>query len=732
MNYFRATLRELALGEITRLESLLGANSQDPLLQQARLTLWALEFADGPTTENLKRLQTMVAVKAIKTVTGVTTRQALPPTSERLRAVGVDTWAKVFLEDQIAETNPITQSWDGSKFTLATPRGAWVQAQVVIESTTANAESFTAAFQQLSGAENIQNLSSAYEDKALRPVRLFMPVYVPINGLSHFAADNYFDPHKAPRFQSTANPPNAATREALGKHCVNILADMTIPSVGQTHSVEPGESFSMYWRVWVPEDHPAGEMTGAITITDGAGGVLEVPITIDVSTVVLNKKNFIPMISYVASGPAGERLSGKLFPSNETEIGQENTMIDAVARELRANRITSVFDEFSGSAVPSEDVHAPRLLGPLYSGSKYLGPAEGEPVDLLAFGMYHQWANLPGVGGTVAVREAATIPAALQTQITDYLAWRADNLPTTEVLGYLFDEANDEELLAQIEKWAGWFSDFTTIATTGSTLVPPFGLNYEHMIADAPSVDHIAIAAPIMPTDSVAELQAHKARAADKKVSIYNGISPMDVSYMLDEVGNAGLLRWLVKLKHHLQDDLIDMHFYWGACEWRNNEGAGVFSGAPEGTYIDPGDNRGRPNLRKTGNSFGQSDINVDRNFDGHSGFIYSEGDGHLVAPGVDFFFPEDSFGVEDALPTVRLFNECAGIQSAQVLYQKYQTDPSVLTDITTAIPVSLWELGVTEDGLATEKRAYLNKANPLHSVDNEALIGIVNACLSD
>lgn len=728
MNLFRAGLRELALGEITRLTEIYGSNSFEPELVEARANLWALEWLDSRSPEHLQRLQNMPAVKGLAVPSGVTTRTSLPLQSTRLKAIGQDIWREIYREDTIVDSNPVNATWTGSELTFKEARGAWVAGRVVIESNTDNAETFTASFNQLSGPENIQNTSQVYDNKLERPIRLFMPVYVPINGLSHFAADSYDDRHKAPRFQSTANPPTAATREALGKHDVNGLVDMA--GIGYTHSVEPNESFCLWFRVWIDKDRPAGDYTGVINLVDSAAGEINVPVTITASSLQLSDTNFIEMVSYIASGPAGERLSGNLFPNPGTDdYDAEVKMVNAAARALRENRIHPIFDEADNEPVPNADQEA-RLLGTLYDGDAYLGPARGLPLTVMFWGVYHQWANWDGVGGSDAVEDAATIPAALQQHIDDVQEWLTENAPNATAYAYIFDEADTEELLLNIEKWAGWFSDFRTFATTGSTLAPPNGLNYNNVIATAPSVDHISIAAPVMPTSAESVLTAHKSISADKEVSIYNGLSPMDVSYQLDEVGNAGLLRWLVRLKHHLDQDLCDLHFYWGSTEWRNNEGAGVFSGAPEGTYVDPGDNRGRPNLRKTGNSFGQSDEDVDRSFDGHSGYLYCEGDGHLLIPGVDFFFPDDSFGIEDALPTARLFKECAGIQAAQALYQAYQTDTNVLTQLKGEIPVSFWELGVHRDGESDEDVSYFNTPNPLHSIDNNDLVDLIHSVL--
>ena len=175
---------------------------------------------------------------------------------------------------------------------------------------------------------------------------------------------------------------------------------------------------------------------------------------------------------------------------------------------------------------------------------------------------------------------------------------------------------------------------------------------------------------------------------------------------------------------------------------WRNNEGGGVVTGARQGSQFLPNEAapRARANLWDTGHSLGQDDINVSRDFDGHSGYLYSLGDGHLVIPMIDAFGPDfaaaggsnDSFGVVSAAPTVRLFNVCRGLQEAQLAAQaRLVDDAGVQADLEALIPVGGWELGVTNDGQSNEERSYLNTTNPLHAIPVDDITAFSRAQLA-
>ncbi|MBI2337541.1 MAG: DUF4091 domain-containing protein [Deltaproteobacteria bacterium] len=80
----------------------------------------------------------------------------------------------------------------------------------------------------------------------------------------------------------------------------------------------------------------------------------------------------------------------------------------------------------------------------------------------------------------------------------------------------------------------------------------------------------------------------------------------------------------------------------------------------------------------------------------GETGWNYTNGDGVLFYPGTDVLYPQDSYGMDGPIASLRLKHWRRGVQDYDYLTMAAQVDPAQVAQIVAnLIPKVLWEYGV-------------------------------------
>ena len=82
----------------------------------------------------------------------------------------------------------------------------------------------------------------------------------------------------------------------------------------------------------------------------------------------------------------------------------------------------------------------------------------------------------------------------------------------------------------------------------------------------------------------------------------------------------------------------------------------------------------------------------------GETGWNYSNGNGVLFYPGTDLLYPQDSYGVNGPIASLRMKHWRRGIQDVDYLALASQIDPHRVEQIVNRmVPKVLWEVGVND-----------------------------------
>ncbi|MEM8711687.1 MAG: hypothetical protein AAGG01_12095, partial [Planctomycetota bacterium] len=452
-----------------------------------------------------------------------------------------------------------------------------------------------------------------------------------------------------------------------------LYPDIAVPVEAQGPFTIPARVAQSLWvDVTIPRDSASGLYRGVLELSSLNGWRERVPVELEVHDMALPDQFSGKTMLYMGYGDINERHLGVRFPDQNSPQAQSSGVIrDNYFKLLRRHRVT-VFDGNEGPEVwgvdRPRDHWRSKLDGSFYSAANgYQGPGEGTPHDFFVVGAYGSW-NWQG-GGTPAMH-----------QRTDaWMSWFDSHAPGTEVLLYLDDEPNlgNSGTVSEIQ---GWLDSMASNAGPG-------GAMQSFLTVEMPAAQSLLSGLDICASwarvgDPAAFDPAFEHFKTDgRQAFVYNGIRPIVGSFATEDEGVAlRVLAWTQFKKD------IDRYFFWESTYWYSFQGC-----AEQGPW------RCRTDLFNDAKTFGGS-REVSHPEHGQTSWNYSNGDGVLLFPGTDVLFPEDSYGLDGPLASLRLKHWRRGLQDFEYLKQAEAIDPAAVDAIVQQIvPRVLWEVGVDD-----------------------------------
>lgn len=363
----------------------------------------------------------------------------------------------------------------------------------------------------------------------------------------------------------------------------------------------PARSSRVVWfDLTIPEEAAAGAYRGSITIAAGARRIGTVPVRVDVKSALLPFAAARTMIFY---DPA--ELRGRIG----SELAEAQLW-----RTLRAHHLSPLL-----SADDAADVERlrPALDGSAFTrAAGYVGPAADLGADVLGIGTYGSL----GEPGAASLEKLEGIVHALAS-VRDL---RAD------VFLYAIDERCDSDRAARWrERIAASPDPLVRAVRVGETC----DRRPEKRAIDVAMVSSFGF-------DAAA---ARRARAAGKRLWVYNGRRPRSGAMMLDVPATDLCANgWIAAALP------VDRWFYWESTFWNDDNRGG----------------RGPVDPFAVAESF--------HNADGDAVL----GDGLLVYPGRQLAYPAHSLGVDGVVPSIRLKSLRRGVQDAGYVALVASRDP--------------------------------------------------------
>jgi hypothetical protein len=559
--------------------------------------------------------------------------------------------------------------WDGETIKLFAARNEVVAFNLVIEAATQRLSAVRVTFDTLSHDSGASIASrpgptQSVFDWRQRPIELFFVRYLAVAGLSRLSYDTYDERHVPLRLRRPFTGQGSGTglwtdRPDHDKQYPDIAVPLEV--VGR-FDVPAGLNQSVWVDVFVPPATPAGMFTGTLRIERSGGLPVNLPVELEVLDFALPDEASARTMAVLGYPDINLRYTGTSWPN----CGSTADIISKRVRDrhfklAHRHRISLIDSESSGCSAWTSDQPRPewmpRLDGSLYSAtSEYDGPGLGTPHDIYSIGTYGGW-SWKGQG-----------QAAMEQHTDAWETWFASNFPGTEHFLYLIDES---PLYPQTEMWASWIG---SNPGPGQNLASMATLPLPTAASQTPSLD---VAASWLQVGVTSVWQAAADAVAsdpEKRFYLYNGNRPAAGSFCLEDDGVA--LRVLAWAQFKKQ---IDRWFYWETTYYNNYQGG-----------------MGQTNVFRTAQTFGAFS-SVDPVL-GETGWNYSNGDGVLFYPGTDMVYPNESYGLQGPLASLRLKHWRRGIQDHQYLTLAAALDPVAVTQLVDAmVPKVLWEYGVND-----------------------------------
>lgn len=361
--------------------------------------------------------------------------------------------------------------------------------------------------------------------------------------------------------------------------------------------VPAGQNRGMWIDIYIPRDAPAGVHRGTLTVrVDGqpcALAACRLPIALEILPAALPDAPAVRTMLWASAVALDEpELVMPRYFEDHRQAAPE--ALEAVRRRhfhlARRYRVSLI----SGTEDTPDEALRQRLTGEAFTrDAGYTGPGEGVGQDLYGIHVY---------GGRLTPAEAR-----------QWHDWLRTHAPGVDTFLYVVDEPSDEARFPEHNQVARDAEPIDAFVTS------PYDPRF-------PDFDIFAT-----PT------QAHhpdQARAAGKRLWVYNGRRPFSGSFMVDDVAVSTRVNPWIQHAHQ-----VPRWFYW------------------EATYYDDfqGD-RGPIDVHRQAANFSNRDGDL------------LNGDGLLVYPGRDHLFPESDLGVDRPLPSIRLANWRRGIEDVAYL----------------------------------------------------------------
>jgi len=365
---------------------------------------------------------------------------------------------------------------------------------------------------------------------------------------------------------------------------------------------------------------------------------------------------------YLNYGEVNRRYLGERWPNAQTAQALSSQRIRDRHFQLAHRHRLALIDDNGGADPWGQDAPHPdwwpRLNGSLFQADKgYDGPGVGVSNGVFSIGTYGSW-------GWQSDGEAS-----MRSHADRWVSWFDANAPGADYFLYLMDEPPVGQY-SKLEQWSRWLNDNPGV---GQKLKSFVTLPMPSAAQGIPSLD-IACSAPTIGMADPWENALAHFRGVGKQAHLYAGRRPTSGTLFIEDDGVSPRVNPWIQYKKK-----IDRWFYWESTYYNN--------------FQCDGSDR-HTNVFQVAQTFG-----CDNGLDpiaGHTGFGYSNGDGVLFYPGTDTFYPQDSYGVEGPLVSVRLKQLRRGIQDVLYLSLAQAINPAAVQAIVQRmIPKVLWEIGV-------------------------------------
>ena len=233
---------------------------------------------------------------------------------------------------------------------------------------------------------------------------------------------------------------------------------------------------------------------------------------------------------------------------------------------------------------------------------------------------------------------------------------------------YLIDESSD---YARINNWAATIAASPGVGRnlqTFATIAAPAAASY------CPALSIACSTRGLGPTQLWVQAASFFSPRNGKKLYFYNGYRPMSGSFATEDEGAS--LRQLGWIQHKKN---IQRWFYWESTYYNNFQ---------HGT--------GETNVFRQAKTFGGTSGKDP--VMGETGRNYTNGDGVLFYPGTDLIYPQDSYGLDGPIASLRLKYWRRGIQDADYLEMaKKISSARTAAIVERMVPKVLWEYGVSD-----------------------------------
>ncbi|MGL4514606.1 MAG: hypothetical protein ACRCT8_16075 [Lacipirellulaceae bacterium] len=557
--------------------------------------------------------------------------------------------------------------WDGKRVSLFGARNETLSFNVVLEARASEAKDVAVEVSPLRGPEDFVIGSREASGDGLfdyrgRDVELFFVRYLPVRGVTVLAYNHYDERHVPERFRR----PHDARGKAWGVWEDRPDHDRSYPDIAaplELHtpfSIHAGASQSIWVDVYVPSAAPPGDYRGELAVSEGGKQVFTAPIALRVEPFALPELPAAKTMLYVSQSDIHQRYLGQRYPHDSQDAAlrqRAKRLVDRHFQMAHRHRVSVIHEHESIDRCKA--LWIDRLDGALFTPERgYAGTGVGVGNNVFCVGTYGHW---PWREGT---RDD------MWRNTDEWVAW-LDSLKLstpTEALLYLIDESDNYEA---IERWSEWARENPG---PGKRLLAMATLPATKAAQHTPSLGVAASTVVFGDEEQWAPAVDKFRDAPDKRFYLYNGGRPGSGTFVLEDEGVAlRNLGWC-----HFKA-AADRWFCWQGTYYNNFQG-----------------DRGETNVFRSAHTFGS--LGERDPARGETGWNYTNGDGVLFYPGTDTVYPDESYGLEGPIASLRLKLWRRGLQDYEYLTLAHEVDADATQRVVERmIPRVLWEVGITD-----------------------------------
>lgn len=595
-----------------------------------------------------------------------------------ITAVWINDGADKVVKDELRASNgvDVTNSlWDKKTIRLFGSRNEVINFNTIIECAGDDANNVRISVSDLISQEGGKISSRQTEGDGVfdfrgRNIELFYVRYLQIKGLSQLAYTPVYDDRHVPEKLQLPYPTVRGVFEGRFKDRPNAnkyYPDIAVPieAVG-TFSIPKGENQSIWADIYIPHDASPGLYTGRLVIETAGHVVSDLPIELEVIPLVLPDEFHAKTMVWINEPDINFRYTGVRWNDSGGAVPKVKAVMDKVwyrhfqmAKRHRVSLITDGIELYRKEQFSR--------LGKVFDGqlftdvNDYDGPGYGVPQDVYSVGTYGVWRSLKH-SWDMHSKESMWENSDKIVNFFD------EHFPDVQYFLYLLDEPKQKDL-DMVEQWARWIKENPGPGkrlNTLCTIALPRQQKY------MPSVD---IAFMLWGQRDVWERAVSKIKVENREVMSYNGWRPSSGTFMIEDEGVALRVNGWIHFKHD-----ISRWFFWAATNYRNP------------SFVNY-----EVNVFQEACTFGRKREKMDLRY-GETGDGYGNGDGVLFYPGTDTVYPEDSYGLQGPIASLRLKMWRRGLQDYEYLKLAREANPAAVDALVRRmVPESLWELGVSD-----------------------------------